>query len=396
MNDMNSSKGPVRLVRIMTVPLSLEYILRGQLAYFREQQFEVHSVSADGPERESVIEREKVAHTIIPFTRKITPFQDLYCLILLIRFLIRIKPHIVHTQTPKAGLLGMIAAWICGVPVRIHTVGGMPLMEATGVKRKILTYAEKLTYACANQVWPNSNSLRNFIVQDLNVNPNKLVVIGQGSSNGIDTEKFKRTPALMAEATALRQHHGVKPQEVAFCFVGRLVRDKGIQELAEAFTRLSQRYPSVKLFLLGHFEDELDPISDQHKRLINNNPAIIATGFSTRVPLYMAASDIFVFPTYREGFPNVVLQACAMELPSIVTNINGCNEIIQHQKNGLIIEPKDIDALYASMEKLLTDAVLRQSLAEQSRADVVRLFDQQIFWNNLKQAYFTLLQERVS
>lgn len=393
---MNSAKGPVRLVRIMTVPLSIEYILRGQLAYFREQQFEVHSVSADGPERESVIEREKVAHTIIPFTRKITPFQDLYCLILLIRFLIRIKPHIVHTQTPKAGLLGMMAAWICGVPVRIHTVGGMPLMEATGVKRKILTYAEKLTYACAHQVWPNSNSLRDFIVQDLKVNPNKLVVIGHGSSNGIDTEKFKRTPALMTEATALRQHHGVKPQDVAFCFVGRLVRDKGIQELAEAFTRLSQRYPSVKLFLLGHFEDELDPISDQHKKLINNNPAIIATGFSTRVPLYMAASDIFVFPTYREGFPNVVLQACAMELPSIVTNINGCNEIIQHQKNGLIIEPKDVDALYASMEKLLTDFVLRQSLAEQSRTDVVRLFDQQIFWNNLKQAYFTLLQERVS
>lgn len=393
---MNSAKGPVRLVRIMTVPLSIEYILRGQLAYFREQQFEVHSVSADGPERESVIDREKVTHTIIPFTRKITPFQDLYCLIMLIRFLIRIKPHIVHTQTPKAGLLGMIAAWICGVPVRIHTVGGMPLMEATGVKRKILTYAEKLTYACAHQVWPNSNSLRDFIVQDLKVNPNKLVVIGHGSSNGIDTEKFKRTPALMAEATALRQHHGVEPQDVAFCFVGRLVRDKGIQELAEAFTRLSQRYPSVKLFLLGHFEDELDPISDQHKKLINKNPAIIATGFSTRVPLYMAASDIFVFPTYREGFPNVVLQACAMELPSIVTNINGCNEIIQHQKNGLIIEPKDVDALYASMEKLLTDSVLRQSLAEQSRADVVRLFDQQIFWNNLKQAYFTLLQERVS
>lgn len=393
---MNSAKGPVRLVRIMTVPLSIEYILRGQLAYFREQQFEVDSVSADGPERESVIEREKVAHTIIPFTRKITPFQDLYCLILLIRFLIRIKPHIVHTQTPKAGLLGMMAAWICGVPVRIHTVGGMPLMEATGVKRKILTYAEKLTYACAHQVWPNSNSLRDFIVQDLKVNPNKLVVIGHGSSNGIDTEKFKRTPALMAEATALRQHHGLKTQDVAFCFVGRLVRDKGIQELAEAFTRLSQRYPSVKLFLLGHFEDELDPISDQHKKLINNNPAIIATGFSTRVPLYMAASDIFVFPTYREGFPNVVLQACAMELPSIVTNINGCNEIIQHQKNGLIIEPKDVDALYAAMEKLLTDSVLRQSLAEQSRTDVVRLFDQQIFWNNLKQAYFTLLQERVS
>lgn len=393
---MNSAKGPVRLVRIMTVPLSIEYILSGQLAYFREQQFEVHSVSADGPERESVIEREKVTHTVIPFTRKITPFQDLYCLILLIRFLIRIKPHIVHTQTPKAGLLGMIAAWICGVPVRIHTVGGMPLMEATGVKRKILTYAEKLTYACAHQVWPNSNSLRDFIVQDLKVNPNKLVVIGHGSSNGIDTEKFKRTPALMAEATALRQHHGVEPQDVAFCFVGRLVRDKGIQELAEAFTRLSQRYPSVKLFLLGHFEDELDPISDQHKKLINNNPAIIATGFSTRVPLYMAASDIFVFPTYREGFPNVVLQACAMELPSIVTNINGCNEIIQHQKNGLIIEPKDVDALYAAMEKLLTDSVLRQSLAEQSRTDVVRLFDQQIFWNNLKQAYFTLLQERVS
>jgi glycosyltransferase involved in cell wall biosynthesis len=396
MKKIGNDTVPVRLVRIMTVPLSIEYILRGQLAYFKQNGFDVYSVSADGPEVPSIIERERVSHTVIPFTRRITPLRDLYCLVLLIWFLIRVRPHIVHTQTPKAGLLGMMAAWICRVPVRIHTIGGMPLMEARGITRSILYWSEKATYACSHQVWPNSNILCDFLLNNLNVAKSKLKVIGNGSSNGIDTEKFKRTPALMTEAMALREKHGIKSDDVVFCFVGRLVRDKGVHELVEAFSRLREKHRSVKLFLIGHFEDILDPISNQYKRLIKENESIIATGFSTEVPLYMAASDIFVFPSYREGFPNVVLQACAMELPAIVTDINGSNEIIQHQENGIIISPKSSDELFNAMELLLSNSELRKRLAEQTRARVVDLFDQRNFWDKLKQQYFKLLKERVS
>ena len=394
--ESNDRKFPVRLVRIMTVPISINYILQGQLGYFKNQGFEVYSVSAKGPEIASIIEREKVKHTIIPFTRKITPFKDLYCLISLVIFFKRLKPHIVHTQTPKAGLLGMIAAWLSQVPVRIHTVGGMPLMEASGFTKKILYWSEKITYACAHQVWPNSNKLRHFLVQTLNVKETKLRVIGHGSSNGIDIEKFRRSPELISRARLLREKHNILPSETIFCFVGRLVRDKGVEELTETFVRLQQKYNSIRLFLVGHFEDSVDPISDHHKALIINNKNIIATGFSTNVSLYMAASDIFVFPSYREGFPNVVLQACAMELPSIVTDINGSNEIITNLRNGVIINIKSTDELYAAMELLLSDSSLRQKLASNARPAVVEQFDQHYFWDKLKQEYLTLLSRFVS
>lgn len=392
----NDTKSPVRLVRIMTIPISINYILQGQLGYFSDHGFDVYSVSAAGPEVASIIEREKIKHTVIPFTRKITPLQDLYCLIKLISFFNQVKPHVVHTQTPKAGLLGMIAAWLCRVPVRIHTVGGMPMMEASGLKKKILYWSEKITYACAHRVWPNSKTLRDFIINYFKVNETRLKVIGNGSSNGIDTEKFKRSPELISEAKALREKHVITADDTVFCFVGRLVRDKGVQELTEAFTKLQQKYNEVKLFLLGHYEDSVDPISDHHKRLITDNENIITTGFSTNVRLYMAASDIFVFPSYREGFPNVVLQACAMELPSVVTDINGSNEIISNLQNGLIIHTKSTDELYAAMELLLNDKNLRQKLASNARPAVIDLFDQHYFWNTLKQEYFTLLAERVS
>lgn len=392
----NPIQSPIRLVRIMTIPISINYILQGQLGYFREQGFDVYSVSAAGPEITSIREREKVRHTTIPFTRKITPLTDLYCLIKLIQFFNQVKPHIVHTQTPKAGLLGMMAAWLCRIPVRVHTVGGMPLMEATGFKRKILYWSEKITYTCAHQVWPNSKALRDFMIQSLQVNESKLNVIGTGSSNGIDTQKFKRSPELMVEAKALRRKHSIESEETVFCFVGRLVRDKGVQELTEAFEKLQQKHKTIKLFLLGHYEDSVDPISERHKQLIANNKNIITTGFSTNVRLYLAASDIFVFPSYREGFPNVVLQACAMELPSIVTNINGSNEIISNLQNGLLIKSKSTDELYTAMQVLLDDKNLRQKLASNARPAVVDRFDQHYFWNTLKQEYLILLAQRVS
>jgi glycosyltransferase involved in cell wall biosynthesis len=380
----------------MTIPISINYILQGQLRYFNKQGFDVYSVSADGPEVESIREREKVKHTIIPFTRRITPVTDLYCLIKLIRFFNQVKPHIVHTQTPKAGLIGMIAAWLCRIPVRIHTVGGMPMMEASGLTKTILYWSEKITYACAHQVWPNSKALRDFMIKSLHVTESKLKVIGHGSSNGIDTEKFKRSPELISEANLLREKHFITSADTVFCFVGRLVRDKGVQELVEAFAKLQQKYSTIRLFLLGHFEDSVNPISDHHKQLMANNKRIVTTGFSTNVRLYMAASDIFVFPSYREGFPNVVLQACAMELPSIVTDINGSNEIISNLHNGLIIQTKNASELYSAMELLLTDKNLRQTLASNARPTVIDLFDQHYFWNTLKQEYLTLLAQRVS
>lgn len=378
----------IRLLRITTVPISLHVLLRGQFRYMLAHGFEVHTMSAPGKETQDVLQ-EGAQHHVVPMTRKITPLQDLVCLWQIIRIIRKVRPHIVHTHTPKAGLLGMLAAWLCRVPVRMHTVAGLPLMEATGPKRTILEIVEKVTYACAHRVYPNAGGLKDFIEQSLHVSPRKLTIIGRGSTNGIDTSVFQRTPVLAAEAVAIRQRYGIQPEDVVFSFVGRIVRDKGIGELIHAFKRLSET-SSERLFLLliGSFEQDLDPLAPEDYAFLQQDPRVILAGFQTDVKPWVIASDVFVFPSYREGFPNVVMQACCLEVPSVVSDINGCNEIIRRGETGLIVKPKDAEALYTSMHTLMHNATLRQSFSAAAREYVVANFDQQYVWTALREEYY--------
>lgn len=350
--------------------------------------FDVHTMSAPGKETQDVLQ-EGAKHHVVPMTRKITPLQDLVCLWQMIRIMRQTRPHIVHTHTPKAGLLGMLAAWLCRVPVRMHTVAGLPLMEATGIKRAILEIAEKVTYACAHRVYPNAGGLKDFIEQSLRVSPRKLTIIGRGSTNGIDTSVFKRTPVMAAEAVAIRQRYGIQPEDVVFSFVGRIVRDKGIGELIRAFRRLSDT-SSERLFLLliGSFEQDLDPLTPEDYAFLQQDPRVILAGFQNDVKPWIMASDVFVFPSYREGFPNVVMQACCLEVPSVVSDINGCNEIIRQGETGLIVKPKDAEALYTGMHRLMRDVTLRQAFSVAAREYVVANFDQQYVWTALREEYY--------
>jgi len=385
----------IKLVRVMTVPISIKYILDGQLRYLGENGFEVTTVSADGPEVPFIVENEKCQHKTVPFTRKITPLTDLACLVELVSLFRELKPQIVHTQTPKAGLLGMIAAWIARVPVRIHTVAGLPLMEARGFRKLVLTMSEKITYRFATRVYSNSMSLREYLHKAFGLPKDKTGVIGNGSSNGIDTLKFSRNEQAVIGAQQIRRLHGIMDDELVFCFVGRLVKDKGVQELVDAFTRLKAGSQKLRLILLGHFESDLDPLDENTRAIIESDERIVSPGFRSEVSAYMAASDVFVFPSYREGFPNVVLQACAMELPSIVTDINGSNEIIRNGDNGLIVKTRDVEGLYEAMKLLSTDVALRKSLGGQARSEVVRKFDKPAFLEKLKKEYKTLIDEHV-
>lgn len=379
-----------RLLRITTVPISLKLLLRGQLSFFRREGFDVLAVSADGPEIKS-LQEEGIPHHVVPMTRSITPFRDLVSLIRLIGVIRKFKPDIVHTHTPKAGLLGMMAAWFCRVPVRLHTVAGLPVMERTGLIRTMLTFTERITYACATCVYPNSAGLQNFIQSSISGNT-PLKIIGKGSSNGINTSTFSATDQLRMEARELREFQGIKPDEIVFSFIGRIVRDKGINELLAAFDALCKQIP-CKLLLAGPFEDELDPISEDSRRIIAENRNVITPGYLDDVRPLLLASDIFVFPSYREGFPNVVMQACCMGCPCIVTDINGCNEIIEHGDTGLLIKPKNADALTEAMLHLAGDPELRQKFAIRARAFVVANFDQQYVWLELLREYEELLRE---
>jgi len=376
-----------KLIRITTVPVSLEKLLGGQMNYMRQNGFDVYMISSDSPRRAIIEEKEDCPFLVINMTRTISPFQDFLSLLRLIRLFSKMKPEIVHTHTPKAGLLGMLAAWCCRVPVRLHTVAGLPLMESRGVKRTILEYAERTTTACAKQVYPNSNRLKEFIIQHGLCKPDKLRVIGDGSSNGIDTEFFKPSEAFTEMAAAFKFANGIAPGDFVFVFIGRLVKDKGIEELIAAFKQLSKDYGNIKLILVGPAEPKLGPLSAACYEEINRNAHIIPMDYQGDVRPYLVISDALVFPSYREGFPNVPLQAACFELPAIVTDINGCNEIIEDGKNGLIIPAKNVGALKIAMQKLIADKDLYAKMKANAREMIVARYEQKYFWGLLLNEY---------
>lgn len=380
-----------KILRITTVPISLKFLLKGQMLFMSENGFEVIMISSDGAEIQELINTEKCEHEIIPLTRKITPFKDLWAIFKLVILINRHKPDIVHTHTPKAGMIGMISAFLARVPIKIHTVAGLPLMEVKGFKRRILNLVEKLTYGCADKVYPNSQGLKEFILNAKFTKPEKLKVLGYGSSNGIDTSFFNPNIFGKEERDNIREELGIKSEDYIFIFVGRLVGDKGINELIQAFNKLSLLYESIKLLLVGPYENDLDPLNSETLLLINSNPQIISTGYQNDVRRFFSVSSALVFPSYREGFPNVVMQAGAMGVPSIVTNINGCNEIIEDKKNGLIINPKSLVELLTAMKAIYLNPNIISNSKKEIREKIIERYERLHFWDKLMVEYQDLL-----
>lgn len=381
-----------KLIRITTVPLSLKLLLAGQMKFMKEAGWEVLMVSADGREVNEVTKREGVLHEIIPFTRKITPFKDLYCLWLLYRLFKREKPDIVHSHTPKAGLLSMLAAKLAGVKIRIHTVAGMPYMVAEKNKKKLLIAMEKLTYRFATEVWPNSHSLKEFMLKEGLLEPTKVKIIGEGSSNGVDLEKFNR--GALAENHLIAATMRITPSENDFLIlaVGRLVKDKGIEELVEAFLA-SKVVKYGKLVLLGSFEQELNPIKDEIVRKIQDHPRIVQIEWTDHVPHYLALADILVHPSHREGFPNVLLEAGAMQVPVICSDINGNVDVITNKKTGLVFPVKKTEILKEALEFAFVKRDYMQSLADNLYADILQKYQRVNIHQLILENYQRLLAE---
>ncbi len=389
---MNKIVPKPKLIRITTVPLSLEKLLEGQLS-FMQSHFQVTAISAEAERLEAFGIDNDVSVFSLEMTRKITPWQDLKALIKLVRYLRKERPEIVHTHTPKAGIVGMLAAKLAGVPIRLHTVAGLPLMEATGKKRWLLNTVEKLTYACATGVYPNSKGLYDFIVEQKFTTLNKLDIIADGSSNGINTDYFNPELFTETEKSKLRDELLIKNTDFVFVFVGRIVGDKGINELVKVFKNLGiqKQIINSKLLLVGPLEAELDPLQQETLNEIESNTNIISVGYQNDVRPYFAISNILAFPSYREGFPNVVMQAGAMGLPSIVTDINGCNEIIKNDENGIIIPVKDTEALSNAMIRMTQDSELLSKTKSNARNMIVNRYKQSKIWEELLQEYQRLL-----
>ncbi|GAA4087106.1 glycosyltransferase family 4 protein [Mucilaginibacter panaciglaebae] len=375
-----------KLMRITTVPVTLFILLKEQLSFI-SKYFDIVAVSSPGKMLNDIADETKVKIVAIPMTRKVTPLHDFLSLVRLVGVIKKEKPLIVHTHTPKAGLLGMIAAQVAGVPIRMHTVAGMPLLEKKGLLRYCLDITEKITYSCATRVYPNSERLLQIIAENKYCSQDKLQVIGKGSSNGIDTSYFNPQLFDKNKRKEIRSALNIRVNDFVFCFIGRIVSDKGVNELVNAFLKVNAVYPSTKLLLVGPFEDHLDPLQASTKNIILTNNNIIVPGYQKDVRPYLAISTAFVFPTYREGFPNVLMQAGAMNLPCITTDINGCSEIIKHMVNGLIVPVKNTGALGYAMMLLVSDSGLVNKLSAQSRGQIKTLYEQTYVMDELLTEY---------
>ncbi|WP_203258677.1 glycosyltransferase family 4 protein [Hyunsoonleella ulvae] len=379
-----------KIIRITTVPLSLLGLLHGQLK-FMSQHYEILGVSSQGKNNE--LDRlpaiEGVPAFAIEMTRKITPLKDIIAVYKLYRLFKKEKPFIVHSHTPKAGTLSMLAAKLAGVEHRLHTIAGLPLVEAKGLKRLLLNFVERATYSWATKIYPNSFGLKNIILEHNFTNKSKLTVIGNGSSNGIDIQRFD--PIRFTDEDKkdkLREELGIKKSDFVFLFVGRLVSDKGVNELIEAFDKMCKNHSGIKLLLVGGYENELDPLKVKTTEIIKTNKNIVSSGWVEDVCPYFVLSNVLTFVSYREGFPNVVMQAGAMGLPCIVSNINGCNEIVIEGKNGTIIPVKDTNTLYNKMVSIFKGEI--QFSSKTCRDLIVKRYQRQVIWDALLNEYDNL------
>lgn len=371
--------------------MALRYLLPGQMRFMANNGFDVLMISADGKELADVIKLEQCRHIIVPMTRKITPLQDIKCLFHLIRIFRKEKPDIVHTHTPKAGLLGMMAAKICGIKIRIHTVAGLPLMVEKGFKYRILIFIEKLTYVAANHVWPNSYSLLKFIKEKKLIYSGKLMIIGKGSTNGINVNRFTKEALDEKIIDEIKgQIHYSAENKYLLC-IGRLVVDKGIVELVNVFLQLQKNDSSLKLILVGEYESTLDPLPVSTLTEIENNESIIHINWTNNVEYYMLLANYFVFPSHREGFPNVLLQSGAMELPVICTCIAGNIDIITNNETGLIFETGNELELLNRLQYAFTHPQHMQTMAKKSQQEIRKNYQQENIWQNILTAYKTLV-----
>jgi glycosyltransferase involved in cell wall biosynthesis len=378
-----------RLVHVITSAASAGFF-RGQLAYMREAGFDVTLVSAPGPELELVASREGVRAVALPMRREPAPCRDLLALVRLTRLLRRIRPEIVHVHTPKAALLGALAARIAGVPVRIYSLWGLRAEGLTGLGRRMLLAAERLTCGSVHRIVCESESLRRLVVKLRLAPAEKLVVLGAGSANGIDSDRFSRSPQVLARAGELRAKLRIPEGAPVVGFVGRIVRDKGLVELVDAFRSLGGEFPELRLLLVGSFE-EYDPVPAKVRREIEAGLRIAWSGYlDDPAPAY-ALMDVLVHPSRREGFAFPPLEAALMGIPAVTTNATGCVDSVIDGATGAIVPVRDPVALGRALAAYLRDPELRLRHGRAGRERVLRDFRPEAIWRALLDEYVALL-----
>lgn len=364
------------------------FFFSGQPRLWKEQ-FDVCAIAAEKEKLEAFAEQEGIRNKYIPMHREISLLSDMICLFRFICLFMEERPYIVHGNTPKASMLSMVAAWLTRRPVRIYMCHGLRYQTTTGFTRKLLMAMEWLSCHCATTVIGVSKGVVDKLVADGLCPERKAKVIGYGTAGGIDVNKFSRESFV--DMPDIRKELDVPKDAFVFCFVGRIVRDKGINELVTAFNRLSGEFHDVHLLLVGPAETDLDPIDVQSEKMIEQNTRIHAVGRQSDVRPYLAACDAFVLPSYREGVGMVLLEANAMGVPCIASDIIGCHDVVTEGVNGELVEPRNTDALYHKMKEWVKHCEHIAEMAKGCRNYVLSRYSSE----DVRRAYYEELKSLV-
>lgn len=368
----------------ITTTIGLTFIFfKGQPRLWKNK-YDVCAISAEKERLEQFALEEGIGYKYLPLKREISLWADLKCLIMYLVIFTKDKPYIVHGNTPKASLLSMVAARLTKRPVRIYMCHGLRYQGTQGKLRKLLMMMEKISCSCATHVISVSKGVAEIMVEDGLCKEEKMNVIGYGSAGGVDTERYN--PEIVD--STVRDDLAISKDDFVFVFVGRIVKDKGVNELVLAFDKIHKAHNNTHLLLVGPMEDEQNPIDETTKKTISNNSHIHAVGMQQDIRPFLKASDVFVLPSYREGFGMVLIEAGSMGLPCITTNITGCNEIIVQGENGSIIEPKNEIALYEEMMRWYDSPEIVNRMAENARTMVIDRFECHKVWKQ----YFDFYQ----
>ncbi|WP_430535238.1 glycosyltransferase family 4 protein [Listeria rocourtiae] len=373
-----------KLLMGVTSSISLQ-LLRGQLEYFSKQGYDIHLICSPSGEIDQALPENITVHNV-RMTREIALFSDLLSLLQIIMIYLKVRPDITNVSTPKASLLCMIAAFLTRTPARIYSVIGLRFETCTGKKRKLLRFIEKLVCKLSTVCIAVSPSLKEVLVEERLAPREKICVLGSGSYNGLNLEEFQLDES---KVSSLKKRYLPDNQGKVIGYVGRLTKDKGIDDLVATFTELSMEQENLTLLLVGDFEAG-DMVAPLTKKRIEENPHIIKTGFVSKTASFYRLMDVFILPTYREGFGNVILEAAAANVPVITTNVTGAKDAIVPDETGLLIDAGDIIAMKKTLLTLLEDNALAEKLSRNGHVRVSREFKSEIIWQQLERLYSEL------